>query len=96
MLIASTEITDFNLKKITNKDKPIADSAAATVKIKNENNWPTASSFKHEYKIKFKLTAKSNNSIDINTISILRRTKKIPKRPTINKYPTGKNKFIKV
>lgn len=92
MLIASTEITDLFLKKITKSDSPIADSAAATVKMKNENNCPMASSFAHEKLMKFKFTDKSNNSMDINTISIFLRIKATPIRPTQNKQNVGINK----
>lgn len=84
-LIASTEIIVLFRKKIINNANPIADSAAATVKIKNENIWPTMSSFAHENKIKFKFTDNNKSSIDIKTINIFLRTKAIPINPVQNK-----------
>jgi hypothetical protein len=94
MLITSTEITDLFLKKIINKAKPIADSDAATVKIKNENIWPIASSFAQENTIKFKLTDSNNNSIDIKTINIFRRIKAKPISPIEKRKKINKKKFI--
>ena len=42
--INSTAIEPRIRKVITKIAKPMADSAAATVKINNANNWPTISS----------------------------------------------------
>jgi len=67
---------------------PVADSAAATVKINNENNWPYKSSKYNENVTKFKLMLNNTISIHINVTRICRRFKIIPKRPIKNK-----NKF---
>ena len=46
--------------------KPIADSAAATAKIKKTNTCPVISELKCEKTIKLVLTERSINSIDIS------------------------------
>ncbi len=46
---------------------PIADSAAATVKTNNANNWPKISSKKTEKIMKLKLIDNNINSMDIGT-----------------------------
>lgn len=61
--------------------RPIADSAAATVRIYKANIWPIMSSKITENKIKYKLTPRSINSIDIRRISRCRLFKIRPKRP---------------
>jgi len=65
--------------------KPIADSAAATVKIKKENIWPKISSKYNENKIKFKFKLNKTNSTHIKIIKIFRRLKIIPNKPIIIK-----------
>jgi hypothetical protein len=72
----------------------MADSEAATVKMKKENNWPITSSLEHEKITKFKLTASNNNSIDINTINIFRLIKERPINPKENKQKTRERKNI--
>ena len=70
------------MTKIAN---PIADSAAATVKIIKANNCPKRSSIKIEKIIKLKLIANNINSIDINKMIIFFLFKKIPLKPIKNK-----------
>lgn len=70
---------------MTNIAKPIADSAAATVKINNANICPKISSKKTENTIKLKFIASSINSIDINIIIIFFLFKNIPLSPIKNK-----------
>jgi hypothetical protein len=64
--------------------KPMADSAAATVKINSENTCPIISSKYTEKIIKLKLIANNINSIDINIIIIFFRVIKIPNIPKMN------------
>lgn len=64
---------------------PIADSEAAIVKIKNENNCPYKSSRYTEKTTKFKFIPSNINSIHIKIIRILVRLKTIPDIPTKNK-----------
>ena len=66
-------------------DKPMADSAAATVKMKMENTWPKRSSKYTEKIMKLRLTANNINSIDINIIIMFFLFKKIPQTPITNK-----------
>jgi hypothetical protein len=64
---------------------PIADSAAATVSVKNTKICPAELFKKLEKVTKLKFTANSINSIDINTIIIFLRFKKIPIMDIANK-----------
>ena len=64
---------------------PIADSAAAIVRIKKENNCPYKSSKYIEKRIKFKFKLSKTSSIHIKITSILRRLKTIPNKPIKNK-----------
>lgn len=61
--------------------KPIADSAAATVKMNNANIWPKTSSKYTENIIKFILIANNNNSIEIKIKIKLASVKQIPQVP---------------
>lgn len=70
---------------MTSIAKPIADSAAAILKIKMENTNPVASSKYSEIYIKFKLTESNNSSIDINIIIIFFLFKYNPQSPIRNK-----------
>ena len=63
----------------------MADSAAATVKIKREKSWPIKSSMKTEKYIKFKFIDNNKSSIDIKIIIIFCRFKIIPNKPRQNK-----------
>ena len=57
---------------------PIADSAAATVRMKNTNTWPAVSPRKRENAMKLRLTASSMSSIAISMMMTLRRLRKMP------------------
>ncbi len=61
--------------------KPIADSAAATVKTYKAKTWPIMSSKYTEKKIKFKFSPTNINSIDIKTTNKLRLFSTKPKTP---------------
>ena len=78
---------------MTNIASPIADSAAATVKTNNANNWPKISSKKTEKIMKLKLIDNNINSMDINKIIIFFRFKKIPERPNKNNT-MATNKYL--
>ena len=58
--------------------RPMADSAAATVKIKNTNTWPVRSLRKCENAMKFKLTDSNINSMHINNMMMFLRLIKMP------------------
>ena len=64
--------------------KPIAASAAATVKISIVNICPTISPEKIENDIRFMFTANSINSIDINITITFFLFKKMPITPKKN------------
>lgn len=70
----------------------MADSEAATVKIKKENICPITSSLEHEKITKLKLIDNNNNSIDIKTINIFLRINAIPINPIENKEKIKKRK----
>ena len=76
--------------------KPIADSVAAMVKIKITNNCPKTSSKYIENTIKFRLTDKSINSIDIIIIKIFFRFNTNPKAPIANNVVFTNKKYIKL
>jgi len=65
--------------------KPIADSAAATVKINKAKIWPIKSSKYTEHRTKFRLTASNINSKDISIMIIFFLFKKIPHTPIKNR-----------
>jgi hypothetical protein len=65
--------------------KPIADSAAATVKINKAKTCPIISSIYTEKKRKFKLIDNNNISIYIKIIIIFCLFKTIPNNPRQNK-----------
>jgi len=58
--------------------RPIADSAAATVRMKNTKTWPEGSSRKWENATKFMLTASSISSIAISSTMRFLRLRKMP------------------
>lgn len=89
------EIFLDNLNKTIIIAKPIADSAAATVKINNENICPMISSIKIEKKTKFKFIDNNNSSIDIKMIIIFCRFKIIPNKPK-QKRKKEKIKMFKI
>jgi hypothetical protein len=68
-----------------NIDRPIADSVAAIVKINKTKICPIISSNNNENDKKFKLTAKSINSIDMIVIIMFFRFKTTPIIPVKNK-----------
>ena len=81
LLIVSMLIDPDFLKKIVNIARPIAASAAATVKISIVKIWPTISPEKIENEIKFIFTANKISSIDINITITFFLFKKIPITP---------------
>ena len=75
---SSTLMVCLFLNRTTRIARPIADSAAATVRIKNTNTWPLISCRKCENAIKFILTDSSISSIHINRIITFFRLMNIP------------------
>lgn len=65
--------------------RPIADSAAATVKTSKAKTWPITSSIEFEKITKFKLIANNISSIDISIIKMFFRFNTIPNKPIKNK-----------
>src|SRR6185436_17397325 len=64
----SSTLMVFRLRNSTTRiARPMADSAAATVRMKNTNTWPAASPRKCEKAMKFRLTASSISSIAISS-----------------------------
>ena len=80
-LTSSTAIVPLLRKKLTKIAKPIAASAAATVKTNSVNTWPTRSFMKLEKATRLMFTERSISSIDINKIMTFLRFKKRPKIP---------------
>ena len=78
---SSTAIVPLLRKKLTKIAKPIAASAAATVKTNSVKTWPTRSFMKLEKATRFIFTERSISSIDINKIMTFFRFKKRPKIP---------------
>ena len=64
---------------------PIADSAAATVKINKENSWPYKSSKYTENIMKLRFKLNNTSSTHINIIKIFLRFNTMPTKPIMNK-----------
>src|SRR5204862_7148115 len=75
---SSTSIVFRFLNRTTRIARPIADSAAATERMKNTNTGPATSPRKYEKAMKFRLTASSISSIAISRMMMLRRFMKMP------------------
>src|SRR5262249_52769809 len=75
---SSTSIDPTLRNSSTRRASPIADSAAATVRMKNTNTWPAMSFRKKENEMKFRLTASSMSSMAISRMITFLRFKKMP------------------
>ena len=71
----------------------MADSAAATQRMNNENNCPFKSSSRTEKTIKRKFTDNSVNSIDISIRIIFFRLTIMPRIPNVNRINPNCKKF---
>ena len=92
LLIFSTEIEPKFLKKTTKIARPIAASEAATVSVNMAKICPDKSLEKLENAIKFILTARRINSIDISIIITFFLFKNIPRMPIVNNIAPRKRK----
>ena len=92
LLTFSTEIDPKFLKKTTKIAKPIAASAAATVRVSIAKICPVMSPEKLEKEIKFIFTDRRINSIDIKIIITFFLFKKIPNTPSMNNIAPRKRK----
>src|SRR5262249_1094521 len=78
-LSRSSTLIVFRLRNSTTRiASPIADSAAATVRMKNTKTCPDGSSKKCENATKFRLTASSISSIAISSTIMFLRFRKMP------------------
>src|SRR5207248_10096251 len=75
---SSTSIVLIFLKSTSRMASPIADSAAATVRMKKTNTCPATLPRKCEKAMKFRFTARSISSIAISSTIRLRRLRKMP------------------
>src|SRR5437870_4098007 len=75
---SSTSIDPTLRNSSTRMASPIADSAAATVRMKNTKTWPATSFRKYENEMKLRLTASSINSMAINRMMTFFRLRKMP------------------
>src|SRR5919108_5084886 len=79
MVSRSSTLMVFRLRNSTTRmASPIADSAAATVRIKNTNTWPAISPEKWEKAIKFMFTASSMSSMHMSRMITFLRLINIP------------------
>src|SRR5439155_15338587 len=75
---SSTSMVLMLRNSTTRMASPIADSAAATVRMKNTNTWPATLPRKWEKAMKLRFTASSISSIAIKSTIRLRRLRKMP------------------
>src|SRR6185369_15280203 len=81
-LTSSTAIEPRRRKKMTRMARPIAASAAATVRTNMANTWPTRSPRKALNATRLMLTASRMSSIAISIRMMLRRLRKMPSTPS--------------
>src|SRR6185437_930152 len=84
---SSTAIVERDRNRTTRIARPIADSAAATVRMKKTKTWPAMSPRKREKAMKLKFAASSSSSTHISSRITFLRFRKMPATARANSTP---------